>query len=255
MLNEKIAYFRFFAELNDFFPEEKDGIVHQHKFKGIQSVKDRIESMGVPHTEIYLITSNNEPVDFSYHVQNGDFINVYPVFKNIKICSDISLREPYSGEYRFVLDTHLGKLARYLRMLGFDSLYDNKYKDKELANISKNTDRILLTRDIGLLKRSKVKYAYFIRYDDPRNQLKSLINRYSLSDHIKSFGRCVECNGELHSVNKNEIIHLLEPKTKKYYNEFYRCSKCRKIYWPGSHYQNMKNFINELINNNSKSGR
>ena len=131
-------------------------------------------------------------------------------------------------------------------MLGFDAWYRNDYDDLELAEISAREGRILLTGDCGLLQRKQVVYGYFIREDNPRDQLRSVLRRYSLFDRIEPFGRCVDCNALLEEVEKQEIIDRLEPKTKKYYYEFYQCTYCDKIYWPGSHYENMKEFIENL---------
>ncbi len=242
----KRAFFRFYAELNDFFPPEGDGKVHLHQFQGRQTVKDRIECLGVPHTEVHLILCNNEPVDFSYLVNDGDRIGVFPVFKTFVLPESLAVQPLYEGEPRFVLDTHLGKLARYLRILGFDTLYRNDYEDSELARISAEEERILLTRDHGVLKRKIVKYGYFIRYDHPRRQLKSVINRYGLDKYDGTFGRCLECNTRLVPVEKEKIMDRLEPKTKKYFDEFYICPNCNKIYWQGSHYEDMKEFIDEI---------
>ena len=143
----------------------------------------------------------------------------------------------------FFLLKKMGKLARYLRILGFDTLYCNDYEDSELARISAKEERILLTRDHGVLKRKIVKYGYFIRGDDPRHQLESVLNRYELSEFDSTFGRCLECNTRLVPVEKEKIIDRLEPKTKKYYEEFFICPECKKIYWQGSHYEDMKEFI------------
>ena len=242
----KTAYFRFYAELNDFFSAQQSGTWHYHQFKGTQSVKDRIESMGVPHPEVSLILSNGEAVDFSYHVQAGDYISVYPAFRTFSLISDIRLRPLYEPPYQFVLDAHLGKLARYMRMLGFDTWYRNDYDDPELARISDEEDRILLTSDHGLLKRSRVTYGYFIREDDPRQQLHSVLSRYDLFGKVGQRGRCVECNTLLKPVEKEKISDKLEPKTKKYHQEFYLCQQCNKVYWKGSHYQNMLAGIEEL---------
>ena len=245
----KRAHFRFYAELNDFFAKEKKGQLQEHYFKGKQSIKDRIESLGVPHPEVFLIIVNGSPVDFSYYLKDNDFVSVYPVFKSITIDSDFKLRADYKEPYQFVLDVHLGKLANYLRMLGFDTYYRNDYADAKLAQISDCNQRILLTRDCDLLKRKRVTYGYYIREDDPQEQLYSVLKRYNLFSKAGEKGRCIHCNSLLVSVAKEKIIDRLEAKTKKYYQDFYLCPQCDQIYWQGSHYQNMKNLISKLKNN------
>ena len=147
------AKFRFYAELNDFLPRHEKHIFFQHSFSGNPSIKDTIEAIGVPHTEVDLIIVNGVSVDFSYLLQDEDRVSVYPVFESIDITQALRVRPQPLREIRFVLDIHLGRLAGYLRMLGFDTLYRNDYRDEELAYVSSQEERILLTRDRGLLKR------------------------------------------------------------------------------------------------------
>jgi len=149
------AVFRFHGELNDFLPTNRREYAFPHGFLLPASVKDMIEALGVPHTEVDIILVNDGPVDFGYRVQNGDSISVYPASASQYIPSAVSLR-PQLQEFRFLLDTHLGRLAAYLRMLGFDVLYRSSCDDEELAHTSAAEHRILLTRDHGLLKRGEV---------------------------------------------------------------------------------------------------
>lgn len=243
----KKAYFRFYGELNDFFKENSGQRIRIYNFRGRQTIKDCIESMGVPHTEVAMLIRNSQAAEFSMLVNRDDYISVFPIMRSLNIPSNYKLRNTYKGEYRFILDNHLGKLARYLRMMGFDTFYKNNYQDKELAEIAGREKRILLTRDLGLLKRSQVIYGYFIRYDDPSEQLKSVLQRFNLKKNISSFGRCIECNSELISVKKEDIINRLEPKTKKYFYKFYLCPKCDKIFWQGSHFIKMRKFIEKIL--------
>ena len=149
----------------------------------------------------------------------------------------------------FVLDTHLGRLAAYLRMLGFDTLYRNDYDDPELARISVEEHRILLTCDRQLLMRRQITHGYFVRSRQSQQQLLEVLRRFDLFNNQQPFTRCMECNGTIHPVNKQIIEDALPPDAKKYYNEFFQCEACRKIYWKGSHYQKMNKLIEkELIN-------
>ena len=239
---------RFYEELNDFLlPEQRkksfDVILTQ-----AGSVKDLIESLGVPHTEVDLIIVNGESVDFNYLVKNNDCISVYPVFEALDISPIIRLRPSPLRVTRFILDTHLGRLAAYLRMLGFDTLYRNDYDDPLLAEISVTEKRILLTRDKKLLTRKQITHGYYVRETQPQQQLLEIVKRFDLSGSLKPFSRCLHCNGTLHSVGKNEIKDHLLPRTEKYYHEFWRCQHCRKIYWKGSHYQRMQQLIDQLGN-------
>ena len=244
-----LATFRFYAELNDFLPAIwRQKRFHYPAYDGTQSVKHLIESIGVPHTEVDLIIANNESVGFDHIVSHGEYISVYPAFTHIDIsplkrCQAAAIDPP-----RFVLDNHLGRLAAYLRMLGYDTLYRNDYNDALLAEIAEHEHRILLTCDRQLLMRSQVTHGYFVRSRDSRQQLLEIAARYSLDSHKKPFTRCMDCNGEIHAVRKLEIEDQLPTDAKKYYSRFYRCDNCGKVYWEGSHYLKMKAMI-ENINN------
>ena len=242
-----LASFRFYAELNDFLPADRRQVTFVHAFDGRPSVKDTIEALGIPHTEVDLILTNGDSVDFSYHLRDGDRISVYPVFESIDIAPILRVRPRPLREARFVLDTHLGRLAGYLRMLGFDTLYRNDFKDEELAQLSSGDDRILLTRDRGLLKRGEVTHGYFVRENHPRGQLVEIIQRFDLAGSVEPFKRCLRCNGLLVSVRKKDIIDSLPAKTQQYYDKYRRCQMCGRIYWRGSHYQHMQRFIAQVL--------
>jgi uncharacterized protein with PIN domain len=239
--------FRFYAELNDFLPANKRQRTFSHAFELRASVKDMIEALGVPHTEVDLILVQGESVDFSYLVQDGDRISVYPVFESVDITPLVRVRPQPLRKTRFILDVHLGRLARYLRMLGFDTLFRNDYTDVELAHISSREGRILLTRDRGLLKRSIVTHGYCLRMTNPRRQLTEVLHRFDLFGTIQPFQRCLRCNGLLEPVDKAAIVDRLSAPTRQYYDEFRRCQVCDHIYWQGSHYERMKRFIDTVI--------
>jgi uncharacterized protein with PIN domain len=241
------ASFRFYAELNDFLPPGRRHIPFEHAFNGNPAIKDTIEALGVPHTEIDLILVNGESVDFSRPLQAGDRISVYPIFESIDITPVLRVRPKPLRIPRFVLDTHLGRLAAYLRMLGFDALYRNDFNDDLLAELSQNENRILLTRDRGLLKRSMVTHGYWMRETSPRLQLMEVLQRFDLIGSIIPFKRCMRCNGLLEEVSKEEVLDQLAPETRRYYEKFKRCQACSQIYWRGSHYTRMQKFIDQLL--------
>ena len=242
------AHFRFYAELNDFLPPALRMQNFVHSFTKNPSIKDTIEAIGIPHTEIDLILINGESVDFNYLVRNGDQISVYPVFESIDITPILRVRPQPLREIRFVLDVHLGKLAGYLRMFGFNTWYRNDYEDAELAQISVDENRILLTRDMGLLKRSIVTYGYFLRETNPKRQLREILHRFDLFRIVTPFNHCIHCNGAIQCVPKNEISDQVKADILQYYDKFYRCDSCRKIYWKGSHYPKIQTFIEEILN-------
>ncbi len=234
---------RFYEELNDFLPFEQRKISFRHRFKQPGSIKDMIEALGVPHTEVDLIMVNGESVDFNYLVQDGDRISVYPVFEAFDITPVTRIRPAPLRVTRFVLDTHLGRLAAYLRLLGFDTLYRNDYDDRTLAEISARERRILLTRDKQLLMRKQITHGRYVRATQPQRQLAEVVGRFDLYKSERPFTRCMHCNGEIRPVPKQEIASRLLPRTTARYNEFRQCAQCNKIYWKGSHYQRMQQLL------------
>jgi uncharacterized protein with PIN domain len=241
------AWFHFHAELNDFLPAARRDASFAHALRGPRSVKDLAESLGVPHPEIEAILVNGEPQDFSYLLQDGDRIELYPISLAASIGPYRPLRPPVAADPGFVLDTHLGQLATYLRMLGFDTLYRNDYPDDLLARISSAEGRILLTRDRGLLKRGMVVHGYYVRATNPRLQVIELLRRYKLAGGIAPLRRCSRCNGLLQAVPKAEVAERLKQKTRDYYDDFSICLGCGQIYWKGSHYERIQQFIADLL--------
>jgi len=242
-MNENQASFRFYEELNDFLPSMKRKISFMVSFKGSPSVKNIIEEMGVPHAEIDMILVNGNSVDFSYRLKNDDQVSVYPVFESLNISNIQRLRPTPLREPKFVLDVHLGRLSKYMRLCGFDSLFQRDLNDREIINISSSEHRIILTRDRDLLKAKLVTHGYWIRSSGPEGQLIEVLKRFDLKNSLNPFTRCLECNGILQNVSKKEIIDLLQPRTRNYYAEFKKCTGCGKVYWEGSHYERMKNFV------------
>lgn len=237
---------RFYAELNDFISIDRRHAAFEHCFNGPASVKDVIESLGVPHTEVDLILINSDSAPFSALLKGGESVTVYPVFKNVPVEAISLVRPEPLSEYRFVLDSHLGKLAAYLRMLGFDTLYRNDYADPELAAIATSELRILLTSDRGLLKRSQIIYGYCIRDQHPGRQLIEVLRRFDLFARVRPFQRCMSCNGVLISVPKEQILSRLPAKVADFCNEFHLCPECGRIYWQGTHYKRMREFISNI---------
>jgi len=237
---------RFYEELNDFLPAALRKVDIPHTFDRRASVKDMIESLGVPHTEVDIILVNGRSVDFSYIVQDGDRISVYPVFESLDISPLLRLRPAPLRSPAFVLDSNLGRLARYLRLLGFDCLYQNDYDDDTVATIADSEQRIVLTRDRALLQRRIITRGYFIREVQPRLQVKEVLARFDLYSLISPFKRCIRCNGSLQAVDKQAIEDRLEPKTRQYIDSFMRCNGCGQIYWQGSHHARSLRLIEEL---------
>ena len=241
------ASLRFYAELNDFLPPNQRQRPLPYEFEVNPAVKDAIEAVGVPHPEVDLILAQGRSVDFLYLLQDGDRISVYPYFRRLDPGSFSRVRPEPLNETRFVVDVHLGRLARYLRMLGFDTLYQNDYADETLAHISSSEQRLLLTRDRGLLKRSVIVYGYCLRTTNPRRQLTEVLHRFDLFDSITPFQRCLTCNGRLQPVAKQDILDQLSSNTEQYYDQFHQCQVCHKLFWKGSHFQRMERFVERLL--------
>lgn len=228
------ANFTFINELNDFLPHPMKNITFSLEFAPHQSLKHLIESLGVPHTDIGRVMINGQAVDTYHRLREGDQVTVYPA------------ETPLSGEACFVLDNHLGQLATYLRMLGFDSLYRNDYQDDELARVTQEQGRVLLTRDRRLLMRKAIRLGYCIHQSDPRQQAVEVLKRFRLQGQVRPFQRCLRCNSPLRVVAKQDILERLEPLTKIYYDDFRICPECQQIYWKGSHYGHMLEMIKAM---------
>jgi len=237
---------RFYEELNDFLAPALRKVTFSHEFDRRASVKDMIESFGVPHTEVDIILVNGQSVDFSCIVQDGDRISVYPVFESLDVSPLVRLRPAPLRSPAFVLDSNLGRLARYLRLLGFDCLYQNDYDDETVANIADQEQRIVLTRDRALLQRKIITRGYFVRAVRPRPQVKEVLARFDLYRLVDPFNRCIRCNGDLQAVDKQVIEERLEPRTREYFDSFRICTACGQIYWKGSHHARSLRLIEEL---------
>lgn len=241
-----IAYFRFYEELNDFLPPDLRKQTINHSFSGRPGIKDPIEAIGIPHSEIELIVVNDQSVGFDYQLKHNDRVAVYPMFESMDVSTLVRLRDKPLRKTAFVVDVNLGKLARYLRQCGFDTVYSNKYSDRDVVDTSLDEHRIILTRDRRLLFHKLITHGYWVRNVNPEDQLKEVIYRFDLLENIQPFHRCIECNGDIEPVPKDNVINQLEPLTRKYYKEFYRCLSCGKIYWKGSHYQHMLKRLDQL---------
>lgn len=200
-------------------------------------MKDLIEGLGVPHTQVDLVLVNGQSVGFTHRVSDGDRVSVYPVFEAFDITGVSAVRPQPLRVVRFAVDVHLGKLASYLRLAGFDTLYQNDWDDRELAETAVREHRIVLTRDRGLLMRSAITHGHLVRETRPRAQLKEVLDRFDLWGSLRPFTRCPLCNGLTRQVDKSEIKDALPPRTATHYDQFWRCESCGHLYWRGSHFR------------------
>jgi uncharacterized protein with PIN domain len=248
------AWFRFYAELNDFLPAELRQREFPCQFQGRQSVKHLIESLGVPHTEVDLVLINGDSCGFSRLVQDGDRVSVYPMFEALDVAPVSQVRSKPLRQTRFVADAHLGRLAAYLRMLGFDTLYRNSFGDAELVAVAAGERRILLTRDRDLLKHKSVTHGYFVRETAPRLQLLEVLRRFDLRRSLAPFSRCISCNGLLVTVDGPRADEQVPARSLRHARRFLRCEGCGKLYWDGSHFRRMNGFLRQLLTELDREG-
>ncbi len=206
------------------------------------SVKDIIEAHGPPHTEVGEILADGFPVGFDYIPRVGQIIVIKAALAPFDITIPSLLRPRSFNDIRFAVDVNVGKLARFLRMMGYDTLFEQRLKDKEIAFFAHEQKRIVLTRDRGLLKHGLIEFGRLVRSQKPGEQLRETAAFFGLNCR-KMFTRCLHCNHLIEDVAKELILHRLEPKTKKFFNKFSICRGCDRIYWPGSHWEKMNKLV------------
>ena len=241
------AFLRFYNELNDLLPEHRRDIEFEAKFKDKRSVKDMIESLGVPHTEVDIIILNGESVEFNHILQDGDQIRVYPAFAKPDTKGIIHLCPTPLSSTRFIVDTNLGHIARQLRLLGFDTYFEPSLVNRNIIEISNKENRAIITKSRKLLKFRDARFGLLLRPGGTEDQLKNILFRLEIKDCIKPFSRCIRCNGLLIRVPKEDIADRIPPKTKSFCNEYSRCEYCDKIYWEGTHVFKMRELIDRLL--------
>jgi uncharacterized protein with PIN domain len=239
--------FRFYEELNDFLPPARRKRTFAYRFQGTPAVKDAIEALGVPHTEVDLVLVNGASVRFSHRLRCGERVAIYPVFERLDITPLVRLRPAPLRTPRFVADVHLGTLARWLRLLGFDTLYDRTAQDPDLVRCSVAERRILLTRDVGLLKHGVLTHAHYVRATAPDRQLEEVVRALDLARKARPFTRCLRCNGRLARVTLREVAAEIPQDIRRRFRRFVRCAECGRVYWPGSHYQRLRSRIAGLV--------
>ncbi len=240
------ARFRFYEELNDFLPPQRRKLEFEYSFDGHPGIKDPIEAIGVPHTEVELILVNGQSVGFDCPLQDADRVSVYPMFECLDVSPLLRLRPEPLRRPAFVLDVHLGRLARMLRMLGFDVLYRNDLDDPEIVRISVEQKRTILTRDRRLLFARVITRGAWLHSTDPEQQLHEVLDRFDLYSQMDPFKRCIACNGLLMPVEKSDVLDRLEPLTRRYYNRFFQCEACGKVYWRGTHVERMERLLEKI---------
>lgn len=234
----------FFGDLDFFLGSKFRTQPVERRLSERTSIKDVIESCGVPHPEVDAILVNGQAVGFDHTLVNEAEVTVLPVSNRDKFKTYKHLQR--ADIHRFVADGHLGTLTRNLRLFGFDVAYSSRVDDRELLDIMTRENRALLTRDRRLLMHSIVQHGYCPRSQTGDRQTIEVLRRFNLIGLIAPFTRCLRCNAQLQDAAKAEVIQDLEPLTKIYYDQFRRCHACGQIYWAGSHFQNLEKRIERI---------
>lgn len=243
---------RLYQELNEFLPPDRRGRHFPVDVPPGSTTKALVENLGVPHTEIDLILVNSESSGFSRQLADGDFVSVYPVFESWDISAVSRVRSLPLRQTRFIADVHLGKLARLLRMTGFDTAWANDLSDDGIVQAALLEKRIILSRDRGLLKRRLVTHGCCVRSLAPREQLAEVIRRFDLSRQVLLFSRCMSCNAPLARVSRLSVLDALPPAVAETCAEFSRCPGCGKVFWRGSHWESMKKLAADVLGRQDK---
>jgi len=238
---------RFYEELNRFLPDDR----RKQPFRAVvppgSTTKSLIENLGVPHTEVDLVLVNGESSDFSRKLADGDIVSVYPMFESWDVGVVSRVRTVPLRVTRFIADVHLGRLARLLRMMGFDTEWANHLPDDLIVSVARREGRIILSRDRGLLKRRAVTHGCLVRSLEPREQLSEVLARFDLARQVRLFSRCMDCNVVLARVTRASVLDALPPSVAETCSEFSRCPRCGKVFWRGTHWETMKRLAADVL--------
>lgn len=227
----------FAGELRDHLDRAtRDGVVRL-TLELPAGLRDVVQSLGVPHVECGEVTVNGEAKPWSSNVADGDEISVrarYP------------LGSPRLDP-RFLLDDHLGKLARHLRMLGFDADHEVGADDSDLARRSVAEARMLLTRDRGLLMRAVLRDGRFIRSVEPTDQAIEVVRSFALATVVEPLTRCLECNELLSAASREEVADRVPASAAVRHDRFGLCPTCRRVYWEGTHVDDLRERIRLIL--------
>jgi uncharacterized protein with PIN domain len=241
------ATFRFYEELNDFLAPVRRGREFSVPCARAATTKHMIEALGVPHTEVELILLNGDSVGFDALLLDGDRVAVYPTFEAFDVTPLLQLRDEPLRVTRFVADAHLGGLAHLLRMMGFDTLYDNAYADDEIERVAIAEHRIVLSRDRELLKRRGITHGMYVRALHSPQQLREVFQRLQLARCARPFTRCLHCNGALAAIAQADALPRVPPRVAAHHERFSACTQCERVYWEGSHWRRMRALIDDVL--------
>jgi uncharacterized protein with PIN domain len=218
---------------------------------GPAAVKDTLEALGIPHTEVDLLLIDGLPIGFDHRLADGDRVEAHavpPATRDESTGWPEGRLQPRPLAWdRFVCDRHLGRLARMLRTLGFDTLYRNDWTEAQIVAIARREERAVLTGSRALLKRRTVGRARLIRSDLVDEQTREIVRRFGLAERVRPFARCNRCNGELRPVPKREVLARIPPRTRAWLEEYLTCAACGQLYWEGTHVERMRARIESIL--------
>jgi hypothetical protein len=243
---KKKCFIRFYGELKNLISGKQNKHELKFEFEIKTTTKDVVESFGIPHTEVSLILLNGESAGWNKIIDDNDRLSVFPFFYQLDI-KNISKVFWQPEKLKFIADVHLGRLAKYLRILGFDCLYQNDFSDEYIIETSIKEKRIILTMDRGILKNSRVKYGFLVKSKKVKEQLRNVMDRFDLYGKTRPFSLCIDCNEKLNRISRNEASKVFTYLGDEYYKEFYRCPSCNKVYYKGSHYERMFEKLKEFL--------
>ena len=148
---------------------------------------------------------------------------------------------------RFIADEMLGRLAKWLRAIGYDTVYHNGGGDSALVQRALEEDRVILTKDSHLVKRKLARRSLLVKSDQPREQLRQVVKELKLDVENGLFTRCLICNQELVSIEREDARSKVPIYTYLTQSKFYECPSCRRLYWPGTHRDSMLEVISSVI--------
>jgi len=237
---------RCYAELNEFLAPGERQRDREVALAGPTTLGVLLDRVGIPAAAVEVALVDGASCGLDHPLGGGERVSLYPVFEALDPTPMLRLREAPLRRVRFVADAHLGRLARYLRLLGFDTLYENDLGDPELAAIAKREGRILLSRDRALLDGPGLTHGLWVPSTRPREQVAQVVERLDLYRLLRPFTRCTICNGLLAEVEKAEIAGELPERVLRVFDAFWRCQGCGRLYWQGSHYQRLQALVEQI---------
>ncbi len=211
------------------------------------TIKDIIESLGIPHTEVGKIEKGEEQLTFHHIGVAGEPYHIYPFTCDTPVLRPTILRPLPFSSISFIADDTVGKLRRNMRMAGLDTSAAPLKPLTEIAASATQQQRILITRNRDLLKCKDVIFGQLVRSGDHVIQLREVFCRYTFAERPIPFSRCLECNIFLLDAQKKDILDELQPLTRKYYFSFKKCPGCTRIFWHGSHLEKMRGIVNSVL--------